>query len=122
MSLAGCEPTTQARTYDSVRKALNRGRARGQECAHPECDRPATGWALIGHPTHIGLNSHGKKVRFSIHLDAYRVTCSKHNAQHDKGGSWTLCPHGHVRAAWGVDTRGTCKGCVRDRMHAGSTR
>ncbi|MDQ0614807.1 hypothetical protein QF046_002448 [Microbacterium sp. W4I4] len=122
MPLHGDEHTTRARTYDGVHKALNRarGRARGRKCAHPECDRPATGWALIGHPTHIGVNSHGKKVRFSIHLDDYSATCSRHNSQHDHGGNWTRCPRGHARAAWGVDTRGTCKGCVRERNHAQS--
>lgn len=117
MTTAGGEQTTRARTYDGVHKALNRirGRAVGRPCAHPECDRAATGWGLYGMPSHIGRNSHGKRVRWSIHLDAYRPMCSRHNAQRDHGGNWSRCARGHARIAWGVDSRGDCKACARER-------
>jgi hypothetical protein len=117
MTIARGEQTTRARTYDGVHKALNRvrGRAVGRTCVHPECDRPATGWALIGHPTHLGVNSHGKKVRWSIHLGDYSPACARHNAQRDHGGNWSRCGRGHARVAWGVNSRGDCRGCVRER-------
>lgn len=106
-----------APTYDAVHLALvrTRGSAVGAPCSHPTCDRPSTGWALLDHPTHIVLNSHGKPVRLSTDPDAYGPACSRHNAQLDHGGNWTLCPHGHVRFLWGTDSKGTCRGCQRYR-------
>ncbi len=117
MPLHGDEHTTRARTYDGVHKALERirGRAVGRPCSHPMCDRLATGWGLYGPPTHIGHDSHGKRVRWSVHLDAYRPMCPAHNAQRDHGGNWSACARGHARIAWGVDSRGTCRGCQRER-------
>lgn len=101
--------------YDSLHRRLirERGSAVGAPCAHPTCDRPASGWALLGHPTHIVINSHGKPARLSTDLDAYGPACASHNAQKDHGGNWSLCPHGHVRAVWGTDSKGTCRGCTR---------
>lgn len=102
-------------SYGQVHYALikARGSAVGESCSHPDCDRPSTGWALLDHPTHIILNSHGKTVRLSTDLDAYGPACSRHNAQKDHGGNWTLCPHGHVRFLWGTDAGGNCRGCNR---------
>jgi hypothetical protein len=102
-------------TYDRVHYSLvkTRGSAVGLPCSHPDCDRPSTGWALLDHPTHIVINSHGKPVRLSTDLDAYGPACARHNAQRDHGGNWTLCPHGHVRVIWGTDSKGTCRGCNR---------
>lgn len=72
-----------APTYDQVHNALKRerGSAVGLPCSHPVCDRPSTGWALLDHPTHIVVNSHGKPVRISTDLDAYGPACTRHNAQ-----------------------------------------
>lgn len=116
MALAGCEPTTPHRSYDAVHQALKRvrGSAVGRQCAAPGCDRPATGWALVGHPTHLGTDARGHRRRWSVHLDAYSETCSRHNSQLDRGGSWTLCPQGHARVAWGVNASGWCNGCSRE--------
>lgn len=102
-------------TYDGVHHRLvkTRGSAVGLPCSHPTCERPSSGWALLDHPTHIVVNSHGKPVRLSTDLDAYGPACARHNAQLDHGGNWTLCPHGHVRAVWGTDSKGTCRGCNR---------
>ena len=104
-----------APSYDQVHLALKRerGSAVGLPCSHPDCDRPSSGWALLDHPTHIVINSHGKPVRISTDLDAYGPACARHNAQRDHGGNWTLCPHGHVRVVWGTDSKGTCRGCQR---------
>ncbi|QPE04454.1 hypothetical protein IT882_15165 [Microbacterium schleiferi] len=104
-----------APSYDQVHYALKRerGSAVGLPCSHPDCDRPSSGWALLDHPTHIVINSHGKPVRISTDLDAYGPACTRHNAQRDHGGNWTLCPHGHVRFLWGTDSKGTCRGCIR---------
>lgn len=106
-----------ARTYKSVHESLRRtrGSAVGRPCAHPDCDRPADGWGLGGHPTHIGYNGgQGKVVRWSTDLDAYEPMCARHNAQLDHGGNWSLCPRGHARIAWGTNTRGHCRGCLRE--------
>jgi hypothetical protein len=65
-------------------------------CGHPDCDRPATGRALIGHPTHI-VTERGGSNRLSTDLDAYAPACTRHNAQKDHGGNWTLCRNGHAR-------------------------
>lgn len=116
MALAGCEPATPPRSYAAVHQALRRvrGSAIGTPCAAPGCDRPATGWALVGRPTHLDTDARGRNCRWSVHLDAYAQTCSRHNSQLDRGGSWTLCPHGHARIAWGVNASGWCKGCSRE--------
>lgn len=110
-------------TYDRLHRDLiaERGSAVGAPCSYPTCERPSTGWALLGHPTRIVLNSHGKTVRMSLSLDDYGPACAKHNAQLDHGGNWTLCPHGHVRAVWGTDSKGSCRGCQRHR-HRKTTR
>lgn len=109
--------TTQARTYGGVHKALirHRGSAVGRPCAAPGCTSTASGWGLIEHPTTIGAAG-GKVLRFSTDLDAYAPTCTRHNSQRDHGGNWTLCPKGHVRAVWGTDSTGTCRGCNREYM------
>lgn len=109
-----------ARTYAGVHKALRRvrGSAVGKRCAHPECDRSAQGWGLVGHPTTIGTVDGGRLVRFSTDLDAYAPLCARHNAQRDHGGNWTACPKGHVRTVWGTDATGTCRGCNREYMRA----
>lgn len=103
-------------TYAAVHKRLTRtrGSAVGRPCAHPDCDQSATGWALVGHPTHIVIER-GKSKRFSTDLDAYAPACTRHNAQQDHGGNWTLCRNGHARATWGTDCTGYCRGCARDR-------
>lgn len=63
--------TMAGEVYARIHRTLvaERGSAVGVPCAHPTCDRPATGWALVGHPTHIGTDSHGKPVRMSTDLD-----------------------------------------------------
>lgn len=103
-------------TYSGVHRALRaaRGSAVGRPCEGPDCDRLATGWGLIGHPTTFGMNG-DKSVRWSNDLDAYAPLCTRHNSQRDRGGSWTLCPRGHARIAWGADRGGNCRGCVRER-------
>ncbi|MFT4282589.1 hypothetical protein [Microbacterium sp.] len=105
-----------APTYAAVHKRLTRtrGSAVGRRCEHPDCDRRATGWALVGHPTHIVLDR-GKSKRLSTDLDAYAPTCTRHNAQRDHGGTWALCRNGHARIVWGADATGYCRGCARDR-------
>jgi len=117
MATAGGDPTRHSRSYGAVHSALRRryGSAIGRPCAAPGCDAPATGHALIGRATHIGVDSHGKRVKWSTDLDAYAPTCTSHNGQRDHGGSWTMCKHGHVRLAWGVTAKGYCRGCVRQR-------
>lgn len=102
--------------YARIHRTLvqGRGSAVGVPCSHPTCDRLATGWALVGHPTHIGTDSHGKPVRMSTDLERYAPACTSHNAQQDHGGDWLYCPHGHFRAVWGADRRGFCIGCRRD--------
>lgn len=103
--------TSYARVHHTLVK--ERGSAVGLTCSHPECDRPSTGWALLATPTHIVMNSHGKTVRLSTNTDDYGPACSRHNAQRDHGGNWTMCPHGHVRFLWGADAKGNCRGCIR---------
>lgn len=105
-----------ARTYGSVHNELRRrrGSAVGLLCAHPDCDRLAAGWGLLGHPTHIGYNAHGTVVKWSTDLDAYVPMCRSHNSQRDCGGNWTLCPRGHARIAWGTTQSGQCRGCRRE--------
>lgn len=114
-------------TYDRIHRTLiaQRGSAVGQPCSHPTCDRPSTGWTLLGHPTRIDVNSHRKTVRLSTNLNDYGPTCARHNAQLDRGGNWTLCPHGHVRMIWGTDSKGACRGRNRfgrktSRLQVGS--
>ncbi len=113
MAIAGSDSAT-ARTYAGVHRALRRqrGSAVGQPCVN--CGRPADGWGLIAAPTHIGPHpDHGRKVRWSVHLDAYRPLCRSCNSLRDHGGSWSLCPAGHARVAWGT-SGGRCRGCRRD--------
>lgn len=119
MSLAGSE-RPPASTYRGVHDELVkvRGRAVGLPCAGPGCDRPASGWMLWGRPTHIGRNSHGKRVRWSIHLEDYEPGCARCNARADHGGSLTVCKRGHVRREWGATRKGECKGCARERSRA----
>lgn len=116
MPLAGCEPTTQARTYGGVHRALRRfrGSAVGKPCA-AGCGRLADGWGLIGHPTHIGPHpDHGRTVRWSVRIFTdYAPLCSSCNNLRDHGGSWTFCAHGHSRLAFGR-SGGKCRGCRRD--------
>lgn len=110
-------------TYAAVHKRLTRtrGSAVGRPCSHPDCDQRATGWALVGNPTHIVLDR-GKTKRFSLDLDAYAPTCTRHNAQRDHGGNWTLCQNGHARIVWGADATGYCRGCARDRSRRNNTK
>lgn len=106
-----------ARTYKGVHRALRaaRGSAVGRPCEGPDCDRPATGWGLVGHPTQFGYQADGRAVSWSLDLDAYAPLCTRHNSQKDGGGNWTLCPRGHARIAWGTDGHGHCLGCKRER-------
>jgi hypothetical protein len=117
MLLHGTEHTTPASTYRGVHDALtrHRGPARGRPCEGPGCDRTATGWMRVGPPTHIGRNSHGKRVKWSTDMDAYLPGCARCNARADHGGSLIYCPRKHVRAIWGTTPRGECRGCVRER-------
>ena len=116
MPLAGSEATTEARSYDGMHRFLRRvrGSAVGKPCVAPDCTRLADGWGLVGHPTHLGVESHGRPVRWSVRLRDYAPLCARHNSQRDSGGSWAMCPQGHARAAWGTDARGTCRGCKRE--------
>lgn len=115
MPLHGDEHTT-ARTYAGVHRALKRlrGSAVGQPCA-AGCGRTADGWGLVAHPTHIGPHpDHGRTVRWSIRIFTdYAPLCSSCNNLRDHGGSWTFCPHGHSRLAFGR-SGGKCRGCRRD--------
>lgn len=103
-------------TYERMHRFLreSRGSAVGHPCVAPGCDRPATGWGLIGRPTTIDSYG-GDLVRFSKHPEDYAPLCSRHNSQRDGGGDWLLCPHGHVRAVWGATAKGYCRGCDRVR-------
>lgn len=120
MASARGERTPKSTTYRHVHDELVRvrGRAVGLPCVVPGCDRTATGWMLWGRPTHIGRNSHGKRVRWSIHLEAYEPGCASHNSLLDHGGTITTCKRGHVRAAWGTTRKSECRGCQRERNRA----
>ena len=116
MGVAGSD-SAEVRTYAGVHRLLkrHRGSAVGKPCHSPGCTRLADGWGLVGTPTHIGPHpAHGRTVRWSVRLDDYAPLCDSHNAQRDRGGSWTLCPQGHARIAWGVTSTGTCRGCHRE--------
>lgn len=115
MTIARGENTGQASTYRGVHETLIRvrGSAVGSPCYG--CGRPATGYMRIGPATHIGRNSHGKRVKWSADLSAYEAGCASCNSRADKGGSLLLCPRGHARAAWGTTPKGECRGCVRER-------
>ena len=115
MTTARGENTGRASTYRGVHEALvqARGSAVGRPCHG--CGLPARGWMRIGPATHIGRNSHGKRVKWSTDLSAYAPGCARCNARADHGGSLALCPRKHVRAAWGTTPKGECRGCVRER-------
>jgi hypothetical protein len=120
MTLHGSEHTHRATSYAGVHAAVIRlrGSAVGKPCHG--CGRPATGWMRIGPATHIGRNSHGKRVKWSTDLSAYAWGCSSCNARADHGGSLIYCPAParHVRAAWGTTAKGECRGCQRERNRA----
>lgn len=105
-----------ARTYEGVHHELHRrrGSAVGLPCAHPDCDTPAIGWGLLGHPTNIGYNQRGTVVKWSTNYEDYVPMCRSHNGQRDGGGNWTLCPRGHARIAFGTTPSGACRGCRRE--------
>lgn len=108
----------EAATYAGVHRALRRlrGSAVGKSCAAPGCRRLADGWGLITRqPTHIGPHpDHGRTVRYSVRIFTdYAPLCSSCNNLRDHGGTWTLCPAGHARIAWGR-SGGKCRGCRRD--------
>ncbi len=94
-----------------------RGSAVGLPCVAPGCTRLADGWALVGEPTNWGEKSEGgaKIVRWSTDLRDYAPCCDSHNHQLDAGGDWQHCPKGHYRLTWGVDAKGECRGCRRER-------
>lgn len=119
MVLHGDEQATTARSYAGVHRALRRlrGSAVGQPCA-AGCGRLADGWGLTGHPSHIGPHpDHGRTVRWSVRiLTDYAPLCSSCNNLRDHGGSWTFCPHGHSRLAFGR-SGDRCRGCRRDADH-----
>jgi hypothetical protein len=73
---------------------------------------------LWGTPTHSGVNSHGKRVRWSDDLTAYEPGCARHNALLDHGGTVTTCKRGHDRAAWGTTRKSECRGCKTERNRA----
>lgn len=117
MALDRGESTRQISTYRGVHDALirERGPARGHPCEAPGCDRTATGWMRVGPATHIGRNSHGKRVKWSADLSTYIRGCARCNARADHGGSLVACRRGHVRQAWGTTPKGECRGCVKER-------
>lgn len=101
--------------YRRVHQELRheRGDAVGRPCVAPGCRRLADGWGL-GDATHYGHDGDAR-VRWSVDLDDYAPLCVTHNNQLDRGGDWTYCPRGHVRAAWGTAANGMCRGCDRER-------
>jgi hypothetical protein len=105
--------------YQAVHKRLQhtRGSAVGMSCVAPGCTRLADGWALVGDATNWGekSDSEGKIVRWSTDLRDYAPCCDSHNHQLDRGGDWQHCPRGHYRTTWGVDSKGECQGCRRER-------
>lgn len=105
-----------ATTYGGVHRALKqlRGSAVGRPCIAPGCGEPSKGWGLVGRPTTIGVDSRRRIVRYSQFADDYEPLCNRHNSLLDGGGSWSLCPKGHVRALWGQGKTGGCLGCSRE--------
>ncbi len=98
-----------------------RGSAVGHPCSAPHCVRPADGWGLVGEGLVFGAkDGNGRpddvRVRWSRDLRDYAPLCYSHNGQMDSGGDWLYCPRGHVRHAWGKDSKGECIGCRRIRL------
>ncbi|MBF0673175.1 MAG: hypothetical protein IR160_11390 [Salinibacterium sp.] len=108
-----------SRGYQAIHAELRarRGSAVGLPCVAPGCSRLADGWALVGEATNWGekSDSEDKIVRWSTDLNDYAPCCDSHNHQLDKGGDWLYCPRGHYRTTWGVDSKGECQGCRRER-------
>lgn len=116
MATAGGDqaPTTYRQVHD--RLIRERGSAVGRPCFG--CGRPSTGWMRIGPADRIGLNSHGKRVKFSTDLSAYVWGCPSCNARADHGGSLLYCKRKHARIAWGTTKKGECRACARERSRA----